>query len=993
MRGDRKESNERSLVERRYSGVSEMSSRPDDYGLHDSCVIRNFPKHKSSHLRFLAWVAYTRKYDDHSITDDERRTCPLLWCREVFSDQEVMLKHVWECEHLSKGLYWCFHCQRPERVGRFQCKRCQGLPSKTDRLAIVAKRIFSRLGTKHHREDYSACSSEMGGMASVALSKIPESAESEQFPEVQESFDSEEFPPYEPLPELPNNCISEMENTSIMPEMDTTWNISPQELQKPNVPEEKSLEQSTGIYSSMTMDNSNHTFSESHPPWSPSSFENPVPTQKSTGRSLPALALNTRDIYQPPSSRHRYGRTGTLSDEPMSATVISPLSATEGFFSGMLGMSRRELEVSPTDSEATCNSLFTNDSGYASATIDSAWSATTMDFDPIWEVRDNGMKQGYQVLPMISGAEIGNAAGLMGPPSQPRSAASSNVPSRSSSNSSTHSANRCTALIKRKTLSPHWTDSKTLVQSFMEVLDEHLEHSRMALKQLPSNSTIKELLAMSSASIVSIGFDVLRGLLEKRNPTAIISIFAFSHVAYAAAIAVDDKSSKVRTDEWFQDSLCWLSGLSSERQRMSYTLIVQAIWKPQDLTEMGDVFDFSRIAEMAQPSIDHENRLVKACKHFLDIQENLSNNEKASASLVLSTEQSPLNFSQASFYRTAKNRIIDELIQKISIEAFIEDVVAVEQRLQEGSIKNLRQLELELICAGKLASQSDVTYDRFLSHVTCLCDTLYSEGESDKSRTEYQIEDIDVTKALIPEESASDDDVVENDGFDFGNLMDDHNTSTDFGSADASLEAFMMEADGIVEDSYFTNPMPTPMTSIPLARSQSNPNPPTNPFYQSRIPTPSSSTIPKSSPFPAPPVSSSVSAPQSFATSTPAATFSSSSESERDKYKCHCGYIPRGEERWKASNLARHKRTQHPVEVKVYKCTFPGCASTFTRSDNLRSHTRDKGHDIGRFGRQGGNRAEDKRDRDGSLEDGEGLRQRPLKRRKIEEQTSIMADL
>lgn len=38
VRSDRKELNERSLVERRYSGVSEMSSRPDDYGFHDSCV-------------------------------------------------------------------------------------------------------------------------------------------------------------------------------------------------------------------------------------------------------------------------------------------------------------------------------------------------------------------------------------------------------------------------------------------------------------------------------------------------------------------------------------------------------------------------------------------------------------------------------------------------------------------------------------------------------------------------------------------------------------------------------------------------------------------------------------------------------------------------------------------------------------------------------------------------------------------------------------------
>ena len=577
--------------------------------------IRNFPKHKSSHLRFLAWVAYTRKYDDRSITDEERRTCPLLWCREVFADQEVMLKHVWECEHLPKGLYWCFHCQRPERVGKFQCKRCQGLPSKTYRLTTVAKRIFSKLGTRYHKEESSVPGSANGGMASITLSKIPESTESEHFAG-QDSFDQEATPSYEPLSELPNNFISEMENTSVMPEMDSSWNVSLQEQLKLQEPKEQS-EYATGLYSDMVMNPPDQTFSESNPPWSPSSFEM-TPAQKPSGRSVPALALNTRDIYQPPSSRHRHGRTGTLSDEPMSATVISPLSATDGFFSGMLGMSGRGFEVSPTDSEATYKSFLTNDSGYASATIDSAWSATTMDFNEIWDSHDSMKKSNLEVFPMISGMETENDTGLMKPPSQPLSATPSNVPSRSSSNSSNHSANRCTAIIKRNKLSLHWADPKSFVESFVEVLNEHLQHSRAALNQLPSNSTIKELLAMSSASIISIGFDVLRGLLEKRNPTAIISIFAFAHVAYAAAIVVDDTSSKVRTEEWFKDSLCWLSGLSSERQRMSYTLIVQAIWKPQDLTDMGDVLDFTKLTEIAQPSLEHENRLVKACRHFLD---------------------------------------------------------------------------------------------------------------------------------------------------------------------------------------------------------------------------------------------------------------------------------------------------------------------------------------------------------------------------------------
>jgi hypothetical protein len=52
--------------------------------------------------------------------------------------------------------------------------------------------------------------------------------------------------------------------------------------------------------------------------------------------------------------------------------------------------------------------------------------------------------------------------------------------------------------------------------------------------------------------------------------------------------------------------------------------------------------------------------------------------------------------------RVKARKIIDELIQKTSIEAFIEDVIRVEKRLENGLITELRQLELELICAGKV---------------------------------------------------------------------------------------------------------------------------------------------------------------------------------------------------------------------------------------------------------------------------------------------------
>jgi uncharacterized Zn-finger protein len=231
-------------------------------------------------------------------------------------------------------------------------------------------------------------------------------------------------------------------------------------------------------------------------------------------------------------------------------------------------------------------------------------------------------------------------------------------------------------------------------------------------------------------------------------------------------------------------------------------------------------------------------------------------------------------------------------------------------------------------------------------------------------------------------------------------MLEDHNGSMDFGAADQSVDAFIVDADSIFDDAQyetltfrcrstsahtltsFTNPLPTPFSSQSiLARSRSDPNPTTNAFPQSRIPTLSSSVIPTRSPFP-PPASSIIFTASSSATHSSTATpsASNSSSSEKDKYKCHCGYIPRGEEKWKPSNLVRHKRTQHPVEVKVYKCPFAGCASTFTRSDNLRSHARDKGHDVAGATKEWSG-TEEKREK-GDVEDVE-LRQRPSKRRNL----------
>ena len=60
------------------------------------------------------------------------------------------------------------------------------------------------------------------------------------------------------------------------------------------------------------------------------------------------------------------------------------------------------------------------------------------------------------------------------------------------------------------------------------------------------------------------------------------------------------------------------------------------------------------------------------------------------------------NFVQESFAWTTKIRVIDELIKNNATVAFIEDVANVGTKLAQGLIIELRQLELELICAGKV---------------------------------------------------------------------------------------------------------------------------------------------------------------------------------------------------------------------------------------------------------------------------------------------------
>ena len=51
----------------------------------------------------------------------------MLWCRHSFKDADAVVRHVFECNRLSNGWYWCPYCKRPERF--LECdKGCDFVP-------------------------------------------------------------------------------------------------------------------------------------------------------------------------------------------------------------------------------------------------------------------------------------------------------------------------------------------------------------------------------------------------------------------------------------------------------------------------------------------------------------------------------------------------------------------------------------------------------------------------------------------------------------------------------------------------------------------------------------------------------------------------------------------------------------------------------------------------------------------------------------------------
>ena len=116
------------------------------------------------------WVQNYRLPDPY-LEEEERRTCPLIWCRNFFDSKESVVRHVFECPRLSNAWYWCPYHEHPERF--LDCDRLwESIPKFKYRVHLEKiEELMARWMTGRPRQPYGQISSLCQSQVSLSLAR------------------------------------------------------------------------------------------------------------------------------------------------------------------------------------------------------------------------------------------------------------------------------------------------------------------------------------------------------------------------------------------------------------------------------------------------------------------------------------------------------------------------------------------------------------------------------------------------------------------------------------------------------------------------------------------------------------------------------------------------------------------------------------------------------------------------------------------------------
>ncbi|KND87892.1 hypothetical protein TOPH_07447 [Tolypocladium ophioglossoides CBS 100239] len=916
-----------------------------------TCVTRETSSDECALHRFIVWAAVKRNACAR-MTAEERRECPLLRCRKRFPNHELMLQHLYSCEHLASGEYWCYDCGKAEQLSDIKCRRCLGHPSKRKKMMSMARSFFGSLGHKSRNGSLPDLDLDMDEELTYYDSVLSSPKVELQANEIHE-IDSCELPlptipeaGEEPSPDPdPEPFATYLSNLSSLPAV-APPRASPAELGPSH----------SGIDESL--------FNWEPSPTPPPAVSEALPPPETPGAAeRPVLQLNIQGLgYYRARSRHRSkvlapsssvrstaSAASTNSTSSTASHNISPMSAWSGAWSKAPGFD--STLTSPADDLTGLADLFPrNDNAYRCREIQDH------DMDLSGIAAGAFLPELPADVPMYL---LPSANTLPGDVDLNQSSTLSfgvSVPTEQSMDAnlaltgSLDVSQEPTQLVADIARNQQHVSAHSLIQTARNMLDVHVANSMTSLRRDGKNHLVKQFLNMSPNSVADAGLEVMMDILEGHLATSPVKLLCFVHVIYSLSVVVHEQDAPRRCTDLFIQAVSYSSWLSHQ-DRQAYIQVVDFLWKPSDMTD-GDFMELLQTSS-PQPERNSGSRTGKeradtlegcrfdalafVAQYFLDELEDSalhdSQRPEIQASDLCMEHLRDVNleaYEGSPFSIAASNTIDSLLLQYGSIPGFQSAMSFVLGRVKSNYVATPRRLELELMQAGKMRLSSDVCFDEYIVFVRRHLDALYelygsgTTGDNDNPRLRYYRHGIRLMRSIIqqpepeqptiPDASAD----VPFDPLGLNGRMP-HNLDDLFGS----MPAF---------DFDIPTDTAAPVPGTPIPDVSLNPPPPDEAAW---LPTPEGTASMGAS---------------AGGTGTPASPAPSSSSKRVGSNSCCgiCGYRPKGDPRWFGGSMAKHKKLQHGAgPPKLYKCPFPGCSSQYkSRPDNLRQHQIDKGHFV-----------------------------------------------
>ncbi|KAK2008464.1 hypothetical protein LZ32DRAFT_539913 [Colletotrichum eremochloae] len=862
------------------------------------------------------------------MTAADRLECPLLRCRKRFPSHETMLRHLYSCDQLSTGEYWCYECGKAEKFTDGKCKRCLGHPGKRRRIMAVAKNFFSSLGQKSKNQ--SVLDLDIKDVSDIAMFPPP-------------SYDSCIQPQQVEL----SSCSEILEIDSIEVPLPTPTNLHHRDTMEAEpaismVMEKTALESSVSVMPDLSFDWLLQT--------------NVGANGNISGKSdRPSLSLHTcgleqhRKQHQPTTRTKNLSPRNSLRSNASTDTTASCLVSPASAFSGAWTVAETGI-TSPTSDSSSGGLLSrgcSNASRYSNYSIQPHVFISELPADdimlqplPLTLADDLDCDQQSPLLDTSIAAPRQSGSGTTGP-------------------RETFDTQATVIRATDMAMPAYAIDANSLVGSAWDTLKTHITSSLEKLQHLSRNPLVEQLQGLSSQDVANKGIVTLKVLLEGMQPASSIDMLCFVHITYSLSLIVHEDDARNRSKQLFAQALrCsdWLVGC----ERRQYTEVALAIWQPLDfpLSELSGVLlerhqdEISRSSSLkgkerafSRPRKQWEkNALLEVARFFLDELErtalpgkDLKSSEVLGSMLWIkhstdATDSLALKESLSETCRTLRGEIHRDFAHAEGLNSKIK---RIQKRIGSSSVRSARRVELELLQAGKGCVKPQEYFDSYVPRVRELLDDVYSRHvPGELSRTRYYVHDIDLMQTIISR-------ICENEATKHA-LQDTANVTSEAAldefirstttTLDDLWESFLMVQDGPIA-------MPTPLTDVQMMMDGTV-------LADTACEAGEMSTH---STFPIPPARTKVDS-KSFDEPTRASPSGAGQKVELKASDCCeiCGYQPKGDPQWFKGSMAKHKKLQHSTAPpKIYRCPYPGCTSQYkNRPDNLKQHQQDKGHFV-----------------------------------------------